>query len=81
MLKEVEAAIREDDRFASTFEPFAEGLHQEHGFWMVPVRLQQFEPAERRMQLYSQFAKLENYLQSEKHLNVILLPVISAMTG
>jgi hypothetical protein len=81
VLQEVKNAIDADDRFATTFEPFADGLHQEGAFWFVPVRLQKFEPADRRMQLYAQFAKLESYLQSEKRLNVVLLPVVSAMTA
>jgi len=81
VLQEVKKAIAADDRFASTFEPFVEGLHEEHGFWMVPVRLQRFEPAHRRMELYAQFAALESYLQSEKHLDVVLLPVITSMTA
>lgn len=81
MLLEIKSAIEADDRFASTFEPFGDGLHQEHGFWLVPVRLQRFEPAHRRMELYAKFAELESYLQSEKHMNVVLLPVITSMTS
>ena len=81
VLQDVRDAIRADERFATTFEPFSEGLHQEGDFWFVPVRLQKFEPADRRMQLYVQFAKLESYLQVEKHLDVVLLPVVNAMTA
>lgn len=81
VLRDVRDAIDADDRFAATFEPFAEGLHREGDFWFVPVRLQRFEPADRRMQLYAQFAKLESYLQAERHLKVVLLPVVAAMTA
>jgi hypothetical protein len=81
VLENVKEAIGSDSRFSATFEPFAEGLHKEGNFWFVPVRLQKFEPVDRRMQLYAEFAKLESYLQGEKHLNVVLLPVITAMTA
>ena len=81
VLHEVTEAIASDDRFTPTFEPLAEGMHQEHGFWMVPVRLRRFEPASKRLELYARFAELESFLQSEKKMNVILLPVITAMTA
>jgi hypothetical protein len=77
VIREVKDAIRADDRFATTFEPVQEGMRQDGDFWFVPVRLQKFEPAERRMQLYVQFAKLESYLQAEKQLKVMLLPIVA----
>ena len=81
VLQDVREAIRADSRFATTFEPFSEGLHQEGEFWFVPVRLQKVEPIDHRMALYAQFAKLESYLQAERRLNVVLLPVVTAMTA
>lgn len=81
VLADVKEAIASDKRFSDVFEPVADGLHENNKFWMVPVRMERFEPSARRIQLYAQFAELEQFLQSEKHLNVVLLPVIPAMTA
>lgn len=81
VLQDVRDAIGADDRFAAAFEPLADGLHREGDFWFVPVRLERYEPIDRRMVLYAQFAKLESYLQAERHLNVVLLPVVPAMAA
>ncbi len=81
VLQDVKDAIGADDRFATSFEPTAEGLHREGDFWFVHMRLQRIEPIDHRMALYAQFAKLESYLQAECHLNVVLLPVVTAMTA
>lgn len=78
ILTDVRDAINSDTRFASTFEPFADGLHQVNEFWMVPVRLQRFEPVVRQMQIYAEFAELEDFLQAKKGLNVVLLPVLTS---
>ena len=81
VLQEVRDALQEQDRFSSIFEPSADGIHESNGIWMIPVKLRKVEPTARRFELYAKFAELETFLQSEKGLNVVLLPEISKMTA
>ena len=73
----VQEAVERDTRFATLFEAFEEGVHREHDFWFVPVRLKGPQPVHRRFEIYAKFAELEDYLQSVHKLNVVLLPVLS----
>lgn len=74
---DVQKTIDSDDTFKGLFEAFADGLHEEQGTWFVPIKLTKAQPATRRMEIYSKFAALEDFLQSKKNLKVLLLPVLS----
>jgi hypothetical protein len=77
VVKTVQEALEQDPRFASLFEAFEEGAHEEQGFWFVPVRLSSPQMEHRRFEIYARFAELEEYLQTNHKLKVVLLPVLS----
>ncbi len=77
VLSRIQEAINSEEAFQGLFEAFDEGMHEEHGFWFVPIRLTSMQPTARRMELYAKFAELEEYLQRVKNLKVLLLPVLS----
>jgi len=79
---EIEAIARKVRDRLKTYAPEqisldveAEGIHNENGYWYVPVRPSR-EPA-RRYAYYETLADIESELADQDNLKVLLVPAIS----
>ena len=75
VLRDIRNAIAANSNFSGVFEPVAEDVRYENGFWFVPVRMLGKYEIDRRFELYARFADLEAHLRFAHNLNVLLKPI------